>query len=307
MDRIERIAVVVVTYNSAPLLPRLLASIDGAAAGLRYELVVVDNASSDDSIAVARGNAPDATIVDLGANRGYAAGFNAGCEAAAPFDAVLVANPDMWLLPGSITRLAAAVATGSTGIAVPRIEDEAGALVRSLRREPTVTRAVGEALLGGRVAGRFAPLGETVQDSRVYAHPTTADWASGAAMLITADCLRTVGRWDESFFLYSEETDFALRARDAGFELRYVPDATVCHLGGDVHTSPELWTTLTRNRVALYARRHGRMRTAMFRGAVTVNELLRAATGSETHRAALRALLSPGADQPAGLARTVAP
>jgi len=306
MHRIERIAVVVVTYNSAPLLPRLLGSLDGATAGLPYELVVADNASTDDSVAVARSHAPSATIVDLGANRGYAAGFNAGCDAAGPFDAVFIANPDMWLLPESLARLAGAAGDTGVGITVPRIENEAGDLVRSLRREPTVGRALGEALLGGRLAGRFEPLGETVQDPRVYGRASTADWASGAAMLITAACARAVGRWDESFFLYSEETDFALRARDAGFELRYVPEATVCHLGGDVHASPELWSTLTRNRIALYSRRHGRARSAMFRGAVTLNELLRCATGSATHRAALRALLSPGADQPAGLSRSAA-
>jgi N-acetylglucosaminyl-diphospho-decaprenol L-rhamnosyltransferase len=290
---IERVAIVVVTYNSAPLLPRLLSSLEAATEGLAsYELIVVDNASDDDSLGVARTLAPDATLVDLGANLGYAAGFNAGCAAARPYDAVLVANPDMCLHPGSVTRLAAELSDARVGIAVPRVESETGDLVRSLRREPTVGRAFGEAVLGGRIAGHIPALGEVVQARRTYDQPGPADWACGAAMLISKDCLANVGAWDESFFLYSEETDFALRARDAGYSLQYVPDALVEHKGGDAHVSPHLWTILTRNRVTLFARRHGRVRSSLFRAGVTLNELLRSATGSSTHRAALRALLS---------------
>jgi GT2 family glycosyltransferase len=131
-----------------------------------------------------------------------------------------------------------------------------------------------------------------VRDPRRYESPATADWASGAAMMISAACFAAVGPWDESFFLYAEETDYALRAADAGFALRYVPDATAVHIGGEAHDSPQLWSLLMANRVRLFASRHGRARTAAFRAALVLNEALRAA-GSRTHRAGLRALLPP--------------
>ncbi len=118
-------------------------------------------------------------------------------------------------------------------------------------------------------------------------------------MLVSRRCLEQVGPWDETFFLYSEETEFALRARDAGFALRYVPDAVATHLGGERHTSSQLWALLTVNRVRLYARRHGPIRTAAFWSAVTLNEALRALAGRGVHRAALRALLRPGTARPA--------
>ena len=285
-----RVTVVIVTYNSGAVLPACLGSLTDGMAEVPYQLVVADNASTDASLELVAALAPAAKVVRLEGNRGYAAGINAAIRAAAPGDPVLVLNPDIRLGPRAIHPLLAALALPGTGIAVPRLVDVEGRLQHSLRREPTVLRALGEALLGGRRARRFDRLSEVVGRSASYEQPGTSDWATGAAMLISRSCLEAVGPWDESFFLYSEETEFALRARDAGFALRYVPEAVFAHLGGEAGTEPRLWTLLTLNRVRLYRRRHGRIRAAGFLAAVTVNEALRAATGSRTHRAALGAL-----------------
>ena len=99
------------------------------------------------------------------------------------------------------------------GIVVPQIRTPDGTIFRSLRREPTVGRALGTAVMGGRVAGLFPRLSETVGDDRSYLSAHDVDWATGAAMLVTRQCADATGPWDESFFLYSEETDFAERAR----------------------------------------------------------------------------------------------
>ncbi|KOU34459.1 glycosyltransferase family 2 protein, partial [Streptomyces sp. WM6368] len=107
--------------------------------------------------------------------------------------------------------------------------------------------------------------------------------------------LRACGAWDESFFLYSEETEYCLRARDLGFVTRLEPSATATHLGGDSQVSPRLWTLLTLNRVRLYGRRNGPAATAAFRAAVLLRETSRAALGRPASRAAARALASPSA------------
>ena len=73
----DRVAVVVVLFNSESVLPDLLSSLPEGAAGVSYELVLVDNASTDGSVALARRLAPDATVVETGRNGGYAAGINA--------------------------------------------------------------------------------------------------------------------------------------------------------------------------------------------------------------------------------------
>lgn len=289
------VTLVVVTYNSAPLLHGFFTALPSALADVAgYEVVVADNASCDDSPALVAELEPEATVIRMDRNRGYAAGINAGIARASQNSrAVLVCNPDLRLHPGSVRLLLDELGSPEVGIVVPRLLEADGRLSLSLRREPNILRALGEALLGGNRAGRFARLGEVVSAPHAYERPGSADWACGALMLISRRCLDRVGPWDESFFLYSEETDFALRARDAGFELRYVPDAAATHLGGERHTSARLWALLTVNRVRLYSRRHGVASTAAFWGVVTLNEALRALAGRAVHRAALGALLRP--------------
>ena len=126
----------------------------------------------------------------------------------------------------------------SVGIAVPVVLSSTGDLKFSLRREPTVMRALGEAVLGGHRAARVPALGEEVRDAIAYVEGAGADWATGAAMFISRPALDAVGPWDERFFLYSEETDYALRLRDAGFTLRLTRRASVTHPGGATRAVP---------------------------------------------------------------------
>jgi GT2 family glycosyltransferase len=166
-------------------------------------------------------------------------------------------------------------------------------LIESMRREPTVLRAWGDAVLGARRAGRHPALGEVVTDPKCYEMETITDWAEGSTLLITKECWDCCAPWDESFFLYSEETDFALRARDAGFVSRYVPHARAVHLQGDSAKAPGLWTLVMLNKVRLFHRRNGRMRTAAYWGALVSREASRAVLGKATSRAAVKALVNP--------------
>jgi len=287
-----RIAVVVVTWNSAAQLPDLVASIGPGLQGLQHQLIVVDNDSADDTVARASELAPGCTIVRTGRNAGYSAGINAGMAAADPYDAVLVLNPDIRLTPGCVEVLYRELG-GRVGIAVPLIRHDDGTPAKSLRRTPTVLRALGEAVLGER-AGRYPSLGETVVDPAAYRRRGVTDWATGAAMLISADCARACGPWDESFFLYSEETDFALRAADHGYAIRFVPDAVATHLGGESKQRPEFWAHTVANRVRLYGMRHRRPAAASFWTASLVGEVIRLPSRPVTRRAAIVKLLREG-------------
>lgn len=284
---------VVVMYNSAPLLPDLIASLPAGLEGLSWHLVLVDNDSRDDSLAQARQLAPGATVVATGRNGGYAAGINAGVAAAPSHDSVLVLNPDVRLGPGCVVVLRRVLDRPGTGIAVPRLVDGQGTVIPSQRREPSIGRTLAEAVVGGRLAGRIGTLGEVVTGERRYLEESVTDWAEGSTQLITADCWRRCGGWDESFFLYSEETDFALRARDLGLSTRYVPTASAVHLEGEGRESPALWTIMTLNRVRLYRRRHSALAGAAFWAALVVRETRRTLLGHRTSRAALVALFSP--------------
>jgi N-acetylglucosaminyl-diphospho-decaprenol L-rhamnosyltransferase len=293
-DNAVSVSVIVVTYNSRDHIGGLLESLRSARTDGLLTLVVVDNASVDGTLDALRSvtsapGAPATVVVDMGRNAGYAAGMNAGMREAGDSDYVLLLNPDIRLRPGALHSMLVEAQETGAGIVVPRLVDADGSLRFSLRREPSVLRAWGEAVLGGRFAGRFPWLGEMEMRPEVYDNAVEPDWATGAAMLISRQCSAAVGCWDESFFLYSEETDFALRARDAGFVLRYTPDAEAVHFEGDSHRSAALYSLLVRNRVKLFRARNGPVRTALFRSGLFVGVVIRSA--DPTRRAAAWALL----------------
>lgn len=285
------VTIVVVTYNSADVLPGFFEALPAGLADVEAEVVIADNSSDDRSVEVARELWPGAIIEETGHNGGYAAGINAAVAAAGPSDAIFVLNPDTRLGDRSVRRLLDAIENRGIGIAVPRLVDGDGDLLKSLRREPTVPRALGEAVLGGRRAGRYPVLGEVVEDEGSYDVATPADWASGCAMLISRACWDAVGPWDESFFLYAEDTDYGLRARDLGYRLELVPEATVVHLAGPSHEVPRLWAMSVWNRYRLFRRRHGPVAAAAYRASLLLNEGLRSVVGRPVHRAGAAALL----------------
>lgn len=290
-EHAARVAAVVVTWNSAGVIEGLLRSIQDSrfTGSVGLVVVVVDNASADNTVQVVRELMPDADVLQMGRNAGYAAGMNAGIAHVGDCEGLLLLNPDIRLGPHTIQAMLDELREPGAGIVVPRLVDEFGVLRLSLRREPTVLRAWGEALLGGRRAGRIPSLGEVETRAEVYDGRTRADWATGAAMLISAECLARVGSWDETYFLYSEETDFALRARDAGFALRYTPVAVAVHHEGESHESSALFSLLSRNRVKLFRSRHGLVSTALFWSGVFLGEFIRGLR--PTRRAAAWALL----------------
>ena len=272
----DPVHIVVVTYNSASVLPTLLGSLAEGLAGVpRWHLTVVDNASTDDTADVVRRLAPDARLVAMGRNAGYAAAINAGARHGARDEILLVLNPDVRLHPGSVLALTTALADPRVGIAVPRLVTPDGATAPSLRRDPSVGRAWAEALLGGRRAARLGA-SEQVTDAGAYARPHDVDWATGAAMAVSPACREAVGDWDESFFLYSEEVDYCRRTRDAGLAVRYVPDAVATHVSGPYGGDPRLWRLVVRNRLTLFARHHSRPAAAAFRAGVLAGQALRA-------------------------------
>ncbi|WP_460369953.1 glycosyltransferase family 2 protein, partial [Actinocorallia lasiicapitis] len=148
-------------------------------------------------------------------------------------------------------------------------------------------------LLGGSFAGRYGALGEMITAPGPHERAGRYAWATGAALLMSAETLRRAGPWDESFLLYSEETEFILRSTDLGLGLWYCPDAVVEHIGAASGTSPALAALSTVNRVRLYRGRHGPVASAAYGLALTAGQFLRALAGRPDARAALVALLRP--------------
>jgi GT2 family glycosyltransferase len=280
--------IVIVSYNSARHIERLLDSIPAAAEELRIRCVVVDNGSNDETVSVLRSRS-DVTIVETGRNLGYAAAINVGRKVMGSTFPLMVLNPDLVLEVGAIAQLYRAFDDPKVGVALPMLLDNDGNIDPSLRREPTTSRALGDALFGHRIPWRPGWLSETVWDRRAYGEQHDVVWGGGAAMLISQSCNYLVGDWDESFFLYSEETDFAARVRKKGYRIRYVPDSRIRHEGGGSGGSLALEALKAVNRVRYYEKYHHRPATSAFRAMVALHYLLRC--GDRRNRVTLKAVL----------------
>lgn len=281
------IAVVIVTYNNATDIDGLLSSVRRDVAGLRVRVVVADNSSADDTVAVARAH-DDVTVIRTGGNIGYAAGINAAGRHIGACDAILILNPDLEVEPGAVRALWDELhRDASVAAVVPRILDEDGTVYPSLRREPTLLRQSADSLLGRHWPGRPSFLTEFLRTSTPYGHAHDIEWSTGAALLVRTSAARRVGAWDERFFLYSEETDFFRRLRTGGGRIRYTPAATVRHRGGGSGASRDLVALMLVNRVR-YMEKHHRYRAGVYRWILAFGEQLR--RGDDSHSRARWAL-----------------
>jgi GT2 family glycosyltransferase len=289
-DRTYDVTAVIVTYNNRDSIGALLADLERERADLRIRIVVVDNDSRDGTFEVVAGY-PDVVAVRGGGNLGYAGGINAARPHLGDTGAILVLNPDLRLDPGAVKALWRRLALPGVGISVPKILDEDGKTSLSLRFEPAVLRGLGEAVLGGRLAGRPDWLSEIDRSCESYRFAHAVDWATGACLMVRRDVAEKVGDWDERFFLYSEETDYMRRVREAGWNVWFEPGAIVRHEGGGSGQSPQLVALLAVNRVRYAEHYHGRMYATATRAVTLLGELARAGL-SEGHRTAVRYLLS---------------
>jgi N-acetylglucosaminyl-diphospho-decaprenol L-rhamnosyltransferase len=249
--------VVVVSYNSADHLRECvepLARVDGV------NVVVVDSASSDDSLASVAG-LPVATV-PLADNRGFAHGCNAGARlGTAPY--VLLLNPDATLPQASLERMVATAETDPRiGAVAPRIVEPDGTLDWSQRRFPRLRSTFAQAFF----LHRFFPLApwtdELVRDAAVYDRSASPEWASGACLLVRRTALERLGGLDEGFFLYCEDMDLCRRLRDEGLDIRYEPGAVSVHEGGASAPRAALLPVLAASRVR-YARKHQPLHVAL--------------------------------------------
>lgn len=259
------IDVVVVAYNSRA---HLRGCVEPLAGRDGIEVIVVDNASPDDSLASLDGL--DVRTVRLARNGGFGHGCNAGAAAGtAPF--VLFLNPDARIDEHSVRELAASLEADPAAVAcAPRILDERGALERSQRRFPRARTTLAQALF----LHRLVPSWDDVVWARAaYAEPARPDWASGACLLVRRTAFDAVGGFDEGFFHYYEDVDLCRRLAGA---IRFEPGAVAVHAGGASAPRASLLPRLAASRIR-YLRRHASRRTvALDRAALVLHGLTHA-------------------------------
>jgi GT2 family glycosyltransferase len=249
------VAVVVVSWNSRDDLPDCLASLEKATVAL--EVVVVDNASTDGSAAVARAACPSARVLEPGHNLGFGAASNLGWRSArAPH--VLFLNPDAQLQTGALEALCAVLlARPEVGIVGPATRYADGAPQLSFGRALTPWSEWGQRRLVRGLRTRDPRVVAEVEAMLARAHDP--DWVSGSCLLARRTLLEALGGFDEQFFLYEEDVDLCVRARAAGSLVAFTPAARVVHRQGRSMAAASLPSALEydRSHLAYYRKHHG--------------------------------------------------
>jgi N-acetylglucosaminyl-diphospho-decaprenol L-rhamnosyltransferase len=224
---VPRVSAVIVAHESAAPLRRLLPALRAAV----DEVVVVDNASTDGSAALASRLVHDAVVVVRERNLGFASGVNAGV-AAASGELILLCNPDVELDGAAMTELIAAAGRHPGDIVGPRVHYPDGRLQLSRSGPPTLRNLVGEQVLVPESVAPGSWPARLWPRWRSYAEEVRGPVLSGCALLIPRSTFQAVGPFDERYFLYWEEVDWQLRAMAAGYSCWFVPTARVVHARG---------------------------------------------------------------------------
>ena len=227
--RLEAVTAVVLNWRTPELTARAVRALEGD--GLPPErVVVVDDASGDESAERLAAELPRARLVPLEENVGFARANNRGA-AELPGEAYLFVNSDAFVhAPGSLERLAAAVGGDRVGIAVPRLLNEDLTLQPSVvplsTPLPELVRASG---LSRLVPNRLQPSLGTHWD---HGESRRIQAAVGPVLLVAAAAWRAFGGFDERSFMYAEDLDLFRRAAALGWRARFVADAEFVHFGG---------------------------------------------------------------------------
>ncbi len=257
------LSICIVSWNTRDLLRRCIESIGDTIDGLDHEIIVIDNASSDDSAQLIAREFPGVHLIQNSDNRGFARANNQGI-AVSRGRHVLLLNSDAVLLPGAAREMVEFLdAHPKVGIVGARLLNADGSFQASFADFPSL---LGETLLATGLARHvFSPVYPSYSEER-SGQERSVDWIFGACMMVRRAAIELVGPLDEDYFMYTEETDWCYRMRQGGWAVYYLPTARVKHWSGQSsNTAPiRKRSQLYRSKWLFLRKRRGTLRAGAF-------------------------------------------
>jgi GT2 family glycosyltransferase len=246
MMPMPRLSIVIVSYNARADLERCLETLVRDTPVVDHEIVVVDNASTDDTVHALRARWSGVRLIEAGGNLGFSRGNNLGIRQSFG-ELILLLNGDTLVPAGAIDRLVAALdARPDAAVIGPRLVDAQGRAELSFGRMISPLNELRQKL---RARGSV---------ERLTSREREVDWVSGACLLVRRHDAEAVGLMDERYFMYTEDVDFCAAIRARGRTVLFTPGVQVVHLRGRSRQSAPQATEAAyrRSQLAFYEKHH---------------------------------------------------
>jgi hypothetical protein len=228
------LSICLVPLNALVYLKPLLASIERYSSGLSYEVILVDNGSTDGTVAWIEQHHPEITLIRNQSNLGFTRGNNQAM-ALAKGDYILLLNPDTLLTEDCFgPQIAYLRQNPQVGITIPKVLNEDGSFQQQSRRgDARPVEVFGYFLKLGKLFPKSKALNGYLQSWLPEDEVAEVKAVSGSCMFIRREVYQQIGGLDEQFFAYQEDSDYCMRARQAGWKVMYVPLSSIIHYGGE--------------------------------------------------------------------------
>jgi GT2 family glycosyltransferase len=271
------LSIIIVNWNTRQHLLECLESIFTNTTASELEVVVVDNASTDGSAEAVTNLYSQVKLIQSRENTGFARANNLAVGLTTS-KYLLLLNPDTLVHPGAIDRLIQYIAEHSDVAAVgPRLVYPDGSRQLSVWRRPTLFREWWRLFH----LDRLYALSEYPPSRLNFEQARPVDVLHGACLLLRGDVVRSMGLFDEDYFMFSEEIDLCDRLGQAGWKLHWVPQAVITHKGGQStrQVADAMFIELYRNKTKFFRKRRGQLAATFYKLILLQAALARYLTG----------------------------
>lgn len=267
------LSVVIVNWNTAALLIQCLESIYTNSPKNEFEVLVLDNASTDRSVPLVQQEFPQVKLLVSEKNLGFAGGNNRAIQQSKG-RYILLLNPDTEVIPGAFDELIQFMdANPQAGAAGSRLLNPDGTLQQSCYPSPTPLRELWRLLH----LDIFHPYALYRMDEWDVDNSQEVDVIQGASLILRREALNNVGVLDDTYFMYTEEVDLCYRLQKQGWRLYWIPQSQVIHYGGQStkQVATKMFLCLYESKLMFMRKHHGRLAAKIYKLILSITALTR--------------------------------